>query len=195
MGPGACDSWRQQGQDRCAVQGRGTMRARTGDYRQNPSGFSSKSLPCCQLGQVRDKRAIWASRLRIASVCRPGLRRQACPSAHILQLTQPGWGGERAAAWPEAQESRGHSRRWAGWELGECVASRGWGVSRGQNCGFPPAAFLAGPVGAPPVASPELRPRPPPSSFLPLELGALPTLDSLNTGCSRYCHRTAGWPT
>lgn len=67
----------------------------------------------------------------------------------ILQLTSAGLGWrEGAAAWPEAQESRVIAGRWPG--AGGVCSKQGVGVRSGQELWFsPPAAFLAGPVGAP----------------------------------------------
>lgn len=74
-------------------------------------------------------------------------------------------GGERAVAWPQAQESRGCSRALGRVGAGGAAGRRRVGVRPGQELWLlPSAAFLEGPVGAPPMASPlswSLGPQPP----------------------------------
>lgn len=198
--------WRQQGQDRCAVQGRGRCGLGLATTAQNPSKFSSKSLHAASW--VRSGTEGWlfgplGSWLRIASVCRPRFEEAGLSLLSTHPAADPaGLGVERGQLpGPKPRRAEVIAGRWAGWELGECVARRGVGVRSGQELWFSsPAAFLAGPVGAPPVASPELRPRLPPSSFSSLGIGGhfLPwtvsTLGAQDTVAGQLvAHLTARW--
>lgn len=118
------------------------------------------SLRCFHFASCQARVRGWRWGLWLVAANGPCLKPSVWEGGLSLLSTHPAAdparrGGERAVAWPQAQESRGCSRALGRVGAGGAASRRRVGVRPGQELWLlPSAAFLEGPVGVPPAASP-----------------------------------------